>query len=100
MVLDEQAQQAILRHMNEDHPDDCVVIVRGLGGRRDVTSAVMTRVSDTAATFTATVPDGPTVAVVLPWSAPITARPQVRAEVVDMYERACAALGLPPRAEH
>ena len=34
------AVEAIKRHMNDDHADDALIIVRGLGGRPEATTAV------------------------------------------------------------
>jgi len=89
--------EAVCRHMNEDHVEDSLLIVRSLGGRPDATVAAMTGMDDTAAIFTATV-DGVEQELRVPWSEQITERPQIRAEVVRMYHEACAALGIEPRA--
>jgi len=87
---------AITRHMNEDHPEDSVLICRSLGSQPSTTAAVMTGLDADGADFTATT-DAGTVAVRIPWSERLTERPQVRAEVVRMYHEACAALGVEPR---
>jgi hypothetical protein len=89
---------AVAAHMNGDHPEDCVVICRVLGGRPDTTSAVMSDLDVTAIHFTATGPDGD-AAVRIPFAAELTARAEVRAEVARMYHESAAVLGLPPR-EH
>ncbi|MFD0684302.1 DUF2470 domain-containing protein [Actinomadura fibrosa] len=87
---------AITRHMNEDHAEDTVFIVRALGGRPDAATAAMTGMDADGADFTAEV-DGRPVAVRIPWSRRLTERAEVRAEVVRMYDEARAALGLPAR---
>ena len=89
---------AISRHMNDDHADDNVTIVRGLGGQAAATAATMTGMTPDGIVFAVTVPDGQTE-VLIPWSEPITERAQVRMEVVRMHTEAAEALGLPAR-EH
>lgn len=42
--------------------------------------------------------DGETAEVTVPWTAPISERAEIRREVVVMYDRACAVLGIEPRA--
>lgn len=83
---------AILRHMNGDHPADCLRIVQGLGGL-NATEATMTGLDADHAFFRADTADGP-VDVSLPWSERLTERAQVRTEVVRMHEEACTALGI------
>ena len=87
---------AVTRHMNEDHAEDSLLIVRHLGGQPDATSAAMTGLDAEQAVFTARV-GGREVGVVIAWSERLTERRQVRAEVVTMYEAACAAAGVEPR---
>ncbi len=87
---------AVLRHMNNDHADDSVLICRALGQQPDTTRAVMSDVDGEAAYFDATVGDA-VVPVRIPFRAPITERPQIRAEVTWMYHEACARLGVPAR---
>lgn len=91
--------EAIRRHMNDDHPDDCLRMVQGLGGVLDATAATMTGLDADTAVFVATTPDGE-AEVVLPWSQRLTERGQVRVEVVRMHEEACRSLGIDlPAAE-
>jgi putative heme iron utilization protein len=81
----------IMRHMNDDHPDDSLLIVRALGGHRGATAARMSGMDADGIDFAATV-DGVETAVRLPWTERLTERAQVRREVVAMHERARAAL--------
>jgi putative heme iron utilization protein len=90
---------AVCDHMNGDHPDDCRLIVAGLGGRPDVVAARMTGLDHDAACFHAVLPDGSSAEVRVPFSAPVLERAQIRVEVVRMYDDACAAMGVDPRAE-
>lgn len=87
---------AVCRHMNGDHPDDSLLICRTLGGRPDATAATMTGLDEHGADFEVTAAGG-VGHVRLPWSTTLTARPQIRLEVVRMYEEACAAAGREPR---
>ncbi len=87
---------AVMRHMNDDHADDSLLIVRALGGAPTASTARMGGMDPEAIEFTAVV-DGSDVVVRVPWGAPITERRQVRAEVTRMYQDACAALGIEPR---
>ena len=83
---------AICRHMNDDHADDCLRMVQGLGGV-EATGARMTGLDGDVAVFAAATPDGE-AEVVLPWSERLTERAQVRVEVVRMHEEACRRLGV------
>ncbi|WP_406299010.1 DUF2470 domain-containing protein [Embleya sp. NBC_00888] len=89
---------AVCKHMNDDHPDDCLLISRGLGGQPEATSATMTGLDGDAAYYSAIVAGEP-VAVRVPWSRSITERRDVRIEVVTQYNDACKALGVPARGE-
>jgi putative heme iron utilization protein len=86
----------ITRHMNDDHAEDNVLIVRGLGGVDAATAARMSGMDADGMEFAAAV-DGVEVPVRIPFATRLTERQQVRAEAVRMYREACAALGLEPR---
>ncbi|GLX95844.1 DUF2470 domain-containing protein [Herbidospora sp. NBRC 101105] len=90
--LTPDAVEAIKKHMNDDHADDALLIVRALGGKPGATSARTTGVDAEAIYFEA---DGEPVTV--KWSAPIEERAQVRKEVVVLYRRACEILGVEAR---
>lgn len=90
---------AIARHMNDDHADDNVTIVRGLAGVANATAATMTTMTPEGIVFAVSDGEGATTEVVVAWSEPITERTQVRSEVVRMHTEAAAALGKAPR-EH
>jgi putative heme iron utilization protein len=87
---------AIMRHMNEDHADDSVLICRALGGEPSAVAATMTGMDADGADFVAQT-DGGEIELRIPWSERLTERSQVRAEVVRMYHEACAVLGVEPR---
>jgi putative heme iron utilization protein len=90
--------EAIQRHMNGDHADDCRVIVQGLGGQPGATSAAMSGMDADGMDFLATV-DGAELPVRVPFTQRLTERRQVRAEAARMYREACASLGIEPRAD-
>ncbi len=86
----------IARHMNDDHAEDNVLIVRGLAGVHAATAARMSGLDADGMEFAAAV-DGVEVPVRIPFAERLTERRQVRGETVRMYREACAALGLDPR---
>lgn len=87
---------AVALHMNRDHPQDSLLIVRALGRLPDATEASVVWLDGDAIEFEA-VTGGGARRVRVPWSEPITQRPRIRAEVTRMYHDACAALGVEPR---
>ena len=91
------AVAAICRHMDEDHPEDALLIVRALGGVPDATAVRTVGVDGAGLRMAATRPDGAEVEVDVAFAAPVTERPQVRTAVVELYERACAVSGTAPR---
>jgi putative heme iron utilization protein len=95
MTFTPEVVAQIARHMNDDHADDNVLIVRGLGGIEAASAARMSSMDADGMDFDATV-NGIAVPVRIPFSEHLTERRQVRLEAVSMYRRACAALGLEP----
>ena len=88
--------EQIARHMNGDHSDDNVLIVRALGGVASATAARVSGLDADAMEFAAVV-DEIEVPVRVPFRERLTERGQVRAEAARMYQEACAALGEEPR---
>ena len=94
---------AVLHHMNDDHADDNLLIARAFGDR-GATMARMVGVDgdggnwlySVAATDEST-PATAETALRVDWSGPITERAEIRREIVGLYDRACAALGVEPR---
>jgi hypothetical protein len=86
---------AVLHHMNDDHNDDSLLIARAFGAPA-AESATMIALDGDGGTWTV-VEGGETRSIQVPWSQPITERPEIRREVVVLYERACEALGIEPR---
>lgn len=81
--------------MNGDHPEDNLLIARAFG---DVVadSATMTGLDGSGGTWEYTI-DGVTHELTVPWTVPISERPEIRREVVVLYGAACARLGVEPR---
>lgn len=96
VTFDDAVVAAVTGHMNDDHPDDTLLICRHLGGRPAATAARMVGFDGQGGDYVATV-DGAEVAVRIPWSAPVAERADVRREVVVLYDRACEAAGIEPR---
>jgi hypothetical protein len=92
-----QVVEAVLAHMNGDHTDDSLLIVRAFA-RPDALAATMSGLDEGAGVWTATTADG-TEEVRVPWPAGrIGERAEIRREVVALYDAACARLGVAPRA--
>lgn len=88
---------AVISHMNGDHPDDNLLIARAFGNPA-ATSATMIGLDHNGGEWTITT-DGESEHLTVPWSGPITERAEIRREVVVLYDRACEILGVTPR-EH
>jgi putative heme iron utilization protein len=86
----------IARHMNDDHAEDNVLIVRAFGGADAATAARMYGVDVDGMEFAVAL-NGVEVPVRIPFRERLTERRQVRAEAARMYRDACAALGVDPR---
>lgn len=90
--------EAVLRHMNDDHRDDNLLIARAFGPHADLASSTMIGFDGDHGVWDAVATDGSPVAVVVPWpGGPITERAEVRREIVSLYDQACERLGVAPR---
>ncbi|WP_082772359.1 DUF2470 domain-containing protein [Actinoplanes sp. TFC3] len=96
MTFPQEVVEQIARHMNGDHADDNVLIVRGLGGVPSASAARMSGMDAEGMDFDATV-NGIVVPVRIPFSQRLTERRQVRGEAVRMYQQACLELGIQPQ---
>lgn len=95
--FEEAALSGVLGHMNDDHRDDNLLIVRAFG-HPDATAATMTAFDGDGGDWQATLADGAVHDVRVPWpGGAITERREVRREIVALYDAACARLGLEPR---
>lgn len=87
---------AVLHHMNDDHVADNLLIARAFGNR-DADAAHMVHVDGLAGHWVYTVGDSPEQSLRVAWSQPISERAEIRREIVVLYDRACATLGVEPR---
>lgn len=85
----------VLHHMNVDHADDNLLFARAFGDRR-ASAARMVALDGHGGDWVYAI-DGSEHALRIDWSSPITERPQIRREIVAVYDRACAVLGVEPR---
>lgn len=98
--FDDGIVQAVLRHMNGDHADDNLLIVRAFGavGRAEPVAARMTGLDGDGGEWLAETADGGATPVRVSWpGGPIAERHEVRREVVAVYDEACRRLGVEPR---
>lgn len=88
---------AVLHHMNDDHRDDNLLIVRAFL-EPSATSAAMTALDEHGGewAYTVAAADAPRTGRI-PWSTTIGERAEIRREVVVLYDSACERLGLAPR---
>ena len=96
--FDDAVVAGVLGHMNVDHTGDNLLIVRAFGPRGDAVGAAMTGFDGEVGEWIADLPDGSSLRVRLEWlGGPISERPQVRREIVALYDEACRMLGVEPR---
>lgn len=81
--------------MNSDHNDDNLLIARAFGDP-DAASATMTDLDESGGTWQYST-GGPQAELTVPWSTTIAERPEIRREIVALYDAACARLGITPR---
>lgn len=95
--FDEAALAGVLGHMNDDHRDDNLLIVRAFGEPAAV-AATMTSFDGSGGSWVATREDGSMHDVHVTWpGGPITERREVRREIVALYDAACERLSIEPR---
>ncbi len=87
---------AVLAHMNGDHADDNLLIARAFGSST-ATACRMIGFDGDAGSWSYTVGSAEST-LRIPWSAPITQRPEIRSEIVALTARAHERLGSTPRA--
>lgn len=90
---------AVTGHMNGDHPEDNLLIVRAFG-YPEATGSTMTGLDNTAGVWRVEDPSGEHEVRVEWPSGAISERPEIRREVVALYKTACEKLGVPAREEH
>jgi hypothetical protein len=84
---------AVLSHMNSDHRDDNITIVRAFADA-DAASATMTGLDESAGYWSFAV-GGEHRDIRLPWTVTISERAEIRREIVTLYENALQRLTKP-----
>jgi len=96
--FDDAALTGVLRHMNGDHADDNLLIVRAFAPESDIIAATMIFFDGDGGDWRAQPLTGDEFVVRVPWpGGPITERAEVRREIVSLYDESCRRLGIPPR---
>ncbi|GHD44335.1 DUF2470 domain-containing protein [Mycetocola manganoxydans] len=95
-IFGPEVVDAVLRHMNSDHADDNLLIVRAFADPA-AASARMTGLDGEAGEWDVTATDGTVARVRIDWCSPVTERSGIRREVVVLYDLAREKLGVPPR---
>jgi hypothetical protein len=90
--------EAVTRHINADHADDGLAIVRAFA-RSDAESVVMTGLDGDGGDWTDVVA-GERTPVRVSWFEPVSERAEIRPAVVALYQKACEILGIPARQPH
>lgn len=93
-TIDAAVVTAVTGHMNGDHTEDNLLIVRAFA-EPDATAARMTGLDGRSGEWVAEV-DGVDRTVRVPWLGPVTYRASIRTEVVALYRAACEKLGVAP----
>ncbi|WP_127818893.1 DUF2470 domain-containing protein [Microbacterium sp. CPCC 204701] len=93
----------VLGHMNGDHAGDNLLIARAFAADAGIAEAAvvashMEGFDGDGGRWAVALADGSTAVVAVPWpGGPISQRPEVRREVVALYDEACRRLGVEPR---
>ena len=95
-VFSDDIVAAVLHHMNDDHAADNLLIARAFG-TRDADAAHMVHLDGLAGHWVYRAGDSPELPLRVEWSQPISERAEIRREIVVLYDRACATLGVEPR---
>jgi hypothetical protein len=97
-VFDDATLRGVLGHMNNDHTDDNMLIAGAFSTVPGVVSAEMISFDGDGGDWRIVTAGGEEDVVRIPWpGGPITERPEVRREIVALYDLACARLGVTPR---
>lgn len=97
-TFDSDALAGVIGHMNNDHPDDNLLIARAFSAIPEVVSSTMTGFDGAGAEWIVTTAGGAEEVIRVPWpGGEISERREVRREIVALYDTACARLGVPAR---
>jgi hypothetical protein len=95
-VFSDEIVAAVIGHMNDDHTDDNLLIARAFGNEA-ASASTMTTLDHLGGTWTYDL-DGAEHELSVPWpGGEIRERPDIRLEVVKLYDSACQRLGVTPR---
>lgn len=95
--FDPETRRAVLAHMNADHRDDNLLIARAFGEDPEIATAEMTGFDGDGGDWVVR-RGGESSALRVAWpGGAITERPEVRREIVSLYDEACRRLGVTPR---
>lgn len=93
--FDEATLSGVLRHMNEDHAEDNLLIARAFGTQGTPIRARMTGFDGAGGDWIVEVEGGESTTLRAPWpGGPITERSEVRREIVALHGEASARLGI------
>lgn len=97
-AFDPAIVSGVLHHMNDDHAADNLLIARAFGDRTALT-ARMTDLDRDGGDWVYATSAEPEVERTLriAWSTRLSERAEIRREIVALYDRACAELGIAPR---
>jgi hypothetical protein len=96
--FDDAALTGVLRHMNGDHAEDNLLIVRAFSPESEIIAATMIGFDGDGGDWRAQPLTGDEFVVRVPWpGGPITERAEVRREIVALYDESCRRLGIQPR---
>ena len=96
-AFDADTVSAVLRHMNSDHTDDNLLIARAFGRPPTGWAALPGWDCDGGARGAAGAAGTASAPLWAGAPGPVRERPEVRREVVALYDAACAALGVEAR---
>ena len=97
-TFDDDAVAGVVGHMNDDHPDDNLLIARAFSPLADVIWAEMTTFDGAGGQWHVITAAGDEDVIRVPWpGGDITERREVRREIVALYDAACARLGVTAR---
>jgi len=91
----DKSRQRIIKHMNEDHGDSCLVYLRHYAKLPNATKGELKDMSSEGLTIDATLEDGEVKAgVFVPFTRQLEKASDIRPIVVDMHHEAYHALGV------
>ena len=102
-LFDDAVVGGVLGHMNGDHGDDNLLIARAFAAdaglaEQQIVAASMAGFDGDGGRWTVSSADGSTATISVSWpGGPISERPEVRREIVALYDEACRRLGVEPR---